>query len=316
MDQEVPVYLFTGFLEAGKTRFIQETLEDERFNTDEESTLLLLCEEGEEEYDPSTFSGKKVFIEPIEQESDLSPKNLDRLLKKHACSRAVVEYNGMWNIDVLYQNMPENWLIYQEFFFVDARTFLPYNANLRNLVVDKLKSCEMVVFNRVPPDLDRAEIHKIVRGVSRRADIAYEDAEGNVEYDDIPDELPFDLEAPVVDIAPENYAVWYRDLTEETEKYRGKTVRVSGFAILRKDLPKNSFIFGRRVMTCCEADIQFAGLLCSWDRVSELNHRDWVEITAKISIRKSSVYHKEGPVLTVLDLKPGTAPEQDVATFY
>ena len=48
-QQEVSVFLFLGFLESGKTKFIQETLEDERMNTGER-TLLLVCEEGEEEY--------------------------------------------------------------------------------------------------------------------------------------------------------------------------------------------------------------------------------------------------------------------------
>ena len=67
---ELPIYLFTGFLEAGKTKFIQETLEDSRFNAGER-TLLLLCEEGIEEYDASRFSGKNVFVEIIEKESDL-----------------------------------------------------------------------------------------------------------------------------------------------------------------------------------------------------------------------------------------------------
>ena len=144
MTQEIPVYLFTGFLDAGKTKFIQETLEDVRFNNGE-STLLLLCEEGEEEYDPSTFSGHNVFIELIEDQAELTPQNLERLQKKHAVERVVVEFNGMWMLDALYQNMPEAWIVYQEFLFADARTFLTYNANMRGLVVDKLKSCEMVV---------------------------------------------------------------------------------------------------------------------------------------------------------------------------
>ena len=51
--QQIPVYSFTGFLDSGKTKFIQETLEDERFNAGER-TLVLLFEEGEEEYDLST----------------------------------------------------------------------------------------------------------------------------------------------------------------------------------------------------------------------------------------------------------------------
>ena len=105
MMEEIPVYLFTGFLDAGKTKFIQETLEDPRFNSGE-STLLLLCEEGEEEYEPTTFSGKNVFIETVEEPEELTPLNLERLQKKHAAERVVVEYNGMWMLDQLYQNMP------------------------------------------------------------------------------------------------------------------------------------------------------------------------------------------------------------------
>ena len=46
---EIPVYLFTGFLDSGKTKFIQETLEDVNFNNGEK-ILLVVCEEGEEEY--------------------------------------------------------------------------------------------------------------------------------------------------------------------------------------------------------------------------------------------------------------------------
>lgn len=162
MMEEIPVYLFTGFLDAGKTKFIQETLEDVRFNNGE-STLLLLCEEGEEEYEPTTFSGKNVFIEVIEDPSELTPINLERLQKKHAVERVIVEYNGMWMLDQLYQNMPEAWIVYQEFMFADAQTFLTYNANMRGLVVDKLKSCEMVVLNRADQRVDKVEIHKIIR---------------------------------------------------------------------------------------------------------------------------------------------------------
>ena len=116
---EIPVYLFTGFLEAGKTRFIQETLEDKRFNAGER-TLLLLCEEGEEEYAPDTFAGQNVFIETIEEENDLAATRLAALQKKHRATRVLVEYNGMWMLDSLYRHMPEEWSIYQEFLFVDA----------------------------------------------------------------------------------------------------------------------------------------------------------------------------------------------------
>ena len=315
MMEEIPVYLFTGFLDAGKTKFIQETLEDIRFNTGE-NTLLLLCEEGEEEYEPSTFSGHNVFIETIEDESELTASHLEALQRRHAVERVIIEYNGMWMLDVLYQNMPDSWVVYQEFLFADARSFLTYNANMRGLVVDKLKSCEMVVLNRAGDGIDKVEIHKIIRAVSRRTNIAYEDLTGEVYYDDTPDELPYDINAPVIRINPEDYAIWYQDISEEPDKYKGKTLRIGGFTMLRDKLPAGSFIFGRRVMTCCVEDITFAGLLCTGYDPKQLSDNQWIELTAKVAIKHNRVYNKKGPVLTVQSVAPGTPPEQEVATFY
>ncbi|MBR2491113.1 MAG: hypothetical protein IKB65_06495 [Ruminiclostridium sp.] len=315
MMEDIPVYLFTGFLDAGKTKFIQETLEDERFNNGE-NTLLLICEEGEEEYDPSTFSGPNVFIELIDDQSELTPSNLERLQRKHACERVVIEYNGMWMLDDLYQNMPDSWMVYQEFMFADSQTFLMYDANMRGLVVDKLKSCEMVVLNRADDSIDKLQIHKIIRAVTRRANIAYEEITGEVYYDDTPEELPFDIEAPVIEVKPEDFAIWYQDISEEPDKYKNKTVKIGGRTMLREKLPAGSFIFGRQLMTCCVDDITFAGMLCTGYDPKQLEDNQWIELTAKIAIKHNKVYNKKGPVLGVLSVEPGTPPQQEVATFY
>ena len=178
-NNDFPVYLFTGFLESGKTKFIQETLEDKRF-CNGEKTVLIVCEEGEEEYEPDQFADKTVKIRIIEDQSELTEQNLESIRQETGADRAVIEYNGMWMLDALYNAMPESWIVYQEFMFADSRTFLTYNANMRQLTFDKLKSCELVVFNRYTPDIDKMELHKIVRAASRRSDIAYEDPKGNV----------------------------------------------------------------------------------------------------------------------------------------
>ena len=314
-QRDVPVYLFTGFLEAGKTKFIQETLEDKRF-CNGERTLLLVCEEGEEEYAPDQFADRSVMIRTIESPEEMTVENLSRMLIQTNAERVVVEYNGMWLLDLLYSAMPENWMVYQEFMFADATTFLSYNANMRQLVYDKLKSCELVVFNRFRPDMDKLAFHKIVRGASRRSDIAYEYAGGKVEYDDIQDPLPFDLEAPVVEIGDDDYAVWYRDMSEEPKKYEGKTVRFRCRALQRKKLPPHTFVVGRHVMTCCVEDIQFAGLVCQKDDVSDIVDDSWMTLTAEIHFKFSRAYGKKGPVLTYLSHEPCEAPEQAVATFY
>lgn len=313
--KDVPVYLFTGFLEAGKTKFIQETLQDKRFCRGER-TLLLVCEEGEEEYLPDQFADPSVFIKVIEDVSELSKEKLEGFLRETKTERVLVEYNGMWMLDSLYSALPEDWMVYQEFMFADAGSFLSYNSNMRQLVYDKLKSCELIVFNRFDSSMDKMEFHKIVRAASRRADIAYEYANGKVEYDDIADPLPFDLDAPIVEIGDDSYAEWYRDMAEEPKKYAGKTVRFKGRALVRKKLPSGSFIIGRHVMTCCVDDIQFAALVCQWDKADTVQDDSWMVLTAKIEFKYNRAYGKKGPVLNWIDSQPCAEPAQAVASFY
>lgn len=312
---DIPVYLFTGFLESGKTSFIQETLEDSRFHSGER-TLLLLCEEGEREYEPEKFAGPNVFIETIEREEDLTVEALTTLQKKHKIKRVILEYNGMWQEKTLTEALPRDWLIYQEMMFADANTILSYNANMRSLVVDKLSFCEMVVFNRVSPDQDLMALHKLVRGVSRRVNIAYEYADGSVKYDDIEDPLPFDVNAPVIEIADRDFALWYRDLSENMAQYHGKTVRFKGMAAEGKRLPKNAFVVGRHIMTCCVDDITYGGVICRWKTDCLPKEKDWCTVTAKISIEYSDAYRREGPVLTAISVEPSNPPEEMVTTFY
>ena len=259
---DVPVYLFTGFLESGKTKFIQETLEDKRFNNGER-TLLLVCEEGEEEYEPDQFASPSVFIRVLDGLEDLTRENLRTWLSENSCERVVIEYNGMWLLDELYNALPEGWVVYQEFMFADARSFISYNENMRQLVYDKLKSAELAVFNRYNDGIDKMRLHKIVRGASRRCDIAYEYVGGKVSYDDIEDPLPFDLDAPVVEIADRDYAIFYRDMTEDMEKYKGKTLSFVGVVARDPHLPDTDFAIGRHVMTCCANDITYHGMICT-----------------------------------------------------
>ena len=314
-NEDFPVYLFTGFLESGKTKFIQETLEDKRFNNGEK-TLLVVCEEGMEEYEPDQFYGKNVYIKYIESEDELSEETFKSFAAQTHAERCVIEYNGMWMLDNLYTALPEEWIVYQEFMFADASTFLSYNANMRQLTYDKLKSCELVIFNRFKKEYDKMEYHKIVRAASRRADICYENEKGDVEYDDIVDPLPFDVDAPVIEIADEDYAVWYRDLSEEAKKYDGKTVKFKAKALFRDKLPKGTFVAGRHVMTCCEADIQFAGLVFEYSGDLDFTDNQWITVTAKIEIKFHRAYGKRGPVLTYIESFNCNPPEQEVATFY
>lgn len=313
--QQIPVYTFTGFLDSGKTKFIQETLEDPRFNAGER-TLVLIFEEGEEEYDLSTYPKKNVYLEVLDQQT-VTTEELKALQKKYKAERVVAELNGMQQVGDLYMRFPDSWAIAQEVMFADATTFMTYNANMRNLVMDKLMGAQMVVFNRMAPGQDVMPFHKLARAANRRIDILYDYTDGTTKFDEIEDPLPFDINAPVIEIKDEDYALWYRDVSEEPQKYDGKTVHFKGqVAMLRRD--KNGmFAPGRFVMTCCVEDIQFCGIPCRYAGAGSLESRSWVWVTAKIGAEKHPLYKGDvGPVLTAISVETGAEPaDPDVATF-
>ena len=313
--QQIPVYAFTGFLDSGKTKFIQETIEDERFNAGER-TLVLLFEEGEEEYDLSTYPHKNVYIEVLDQQT-VTTKDLAALQKKYRAERVVAELNGMQQVGDLYMKFPESWVVAQEVMFADATTIMAYNANMRNLVMDKLVGAQMVVFNRMEKGQDVMPFHKLARAASRRIDILYDYTDGTTQFDEIEDPLPFDINAPVVCINDDDFALFYRDCTEEPEKYDGKTVCFKAqVAMLRRD--KNGmFAPGRFVMTCCVDDIQFCGIPCRYEKAATLQSRSWVMVTARVTAEKHKLYKGDiGPVLTAIRVDTDAeAAVPDVCTF-
>ena len=312
--QQIPVYVFTGFLDSGKTKFIQETLEDPRFNAGER-TLLLVFEEGEEEYDFSSYPHQNVFLEVLDQQT-VTPKQMQALAKKCKAQRVVAELNGMQQVGDLYMRFPEEWVVAQEVMFADTTTIMTYNANMRNLVMDKLTGAQMVVFNRLAPGADIMPFHKLARAANRRVDILYDYTDGTTSFDDIEDPLPFDIHAPVITIPDEAYALWYRDVTEEPHKYDGKTIRFKAqVAMLRRD-KNNMFAPGRFVMTCCVDDIQFCGVPCRYNKAAALESRSWVMVTAKISAEKYALYRGDvGPVLTAISVEKAEPAAEEVVTF-
>lgn len=312
----LPVYLFTGFLEAGKTKFIQESLEDKKFNSGDK-ILLLVCEEGIEEYDPSRFFGQNVYLSQIESEEALTKEALEKIAKEHIYDRIIIEYNGMWQLQTLYASMPSDWAIFQQMLFIDSETFSSYNANMRQLIFDKLLDAEIVVFNRADSKkCNKEDFHKIVRGVNRRAVIVYDYPDGKIEYDNVEDPLPFDKNADVIEIDDRDYALWYRDLSEDLSSYIGKRVKFKGIVARSEQLDDRSFIIGRAIMSCCEDDIAYSGLVCRLPEKTSIKHGEWVGVIAEIKYEDCALYGKKGPVLYADKTSFATKPEPEVATFY
>lgn len=312
--QEIPVYLFLGFLDAGKTKFIQETLEDKRFDSGER-TLVLVCEDGDEEYNVSRFASKRYTLQEIGR-GDLTVARLMQLAAGCRAERVVIEYNGMLELSALFDAMPDGWALAQVMTFFDATTFMQYNANMRQLVYDKVQYADMVVFNRFRGEFSKEDFHKIVRAMTRRPGIVYEYLGGKAEYDEIVDPLPYDINAKVIEIADRDYAFFYRDLVEETEKYAGKIVHVKGMVASDKSMKPGTIVIGRHIMTCCEADIAYSGLVCIHTSDQSFHTRDWVIVTARIDLEYHKIYGQKGPVLKAAAIEFASPPEQELATFY
>lgn len=312
--KEIPVYLFTGFLESGKTTFIQDTLTDPEFNKGE-NTLVLLFEEGEEELDPSVYPSQNVFLHTIDREEDLNAVNLSNLAAGCQAERVIIEYNGMWALDKLYAAIPQNWMVYQEVLFIDGSTFMEYNTNMRQLMVDKLTSADPVIFNRVKPDFDKMLFHKTVRAISRSCGIVYEYRDKHIEMDEIEDPLPFDIHAPVIEIADDDYAYFYRDISEDVMKYDGKTVRFRGIVVTEDTFPKGTIAVGRQMMVCCAEDMAYRAFATETPSAKNYPTGMWVKLTAKVSVENNKLYNGKGPVLKALKIEESSRPERPVASF-
>ncbi len=310
--KQLPVYLFTGFLDAGKTTFINNTLMGDKRFTEGKRILLVLCEQGEEEYQPEKFLGGGVRCITVGDAQELAHSLHD----EEDPDLVLIEYNGMWPLDELYRALPEHWLVAQETAFFDGTTILSYNANMRAHVADKLQSCDLAVFNRLVRGCDLMPFHKLVRGLSRSATIVYDYTDGTTERDEIEDPLPFDLDAPIVELRDEDFAIWYRDISEEPDKYHGKTIKLRGMVAKDPSLLKNELVIGRKIMTCCADDIMYAGPVAEYRAADLFAEGDWVMVTGKLVIKKHRLYEAPGPVLKVTQLARTDPPREEIVTFY
>lgn len=311
---ETLVFAFAGFLESGKTNFIKETFQDPNFATGEK-TLLLVCEEGVEEFDAEEMERQNVYIVTIEEQEELTPEFLKKCNSEYRPSRVLIEYNGMWQMDYLMEMpLPRKWMLAQIITTVDMGTCQMYMNNMKGMLTDKFTYSDLVVFNRCEPDVDKGSFRRVVKAVNRQAEVVFEDREGNMIPMGIED-MPFDMKADVIDIADEDFGIWYLDAMENPDRYAGRTVKFLGTVYKDKKLGRNVFAAGRFAMTCCAEDISYIGVLCKSELADSLQLRDWVYVTARVEKELVKLYRGEGPVLYPTEITPGRKPADDIVYF-
>ncbi len=306
-----PVYMINGFLESGKTEFICYTLAQPYFQI-KGKTLLIVCEEGEVEYDASLLSKSRTVMEVIQEEEEFNTSNLVELEKKHRPERIIIEYNGMWNFKNM--KLPWHWNIEQQITTIDASTFSMYFTNMRSLLAEMLRKSEMIIFNRCDDVEDLGLYRRNVKAISPKADIVFEDSQGEVNQI-FEDELPYNLDDPIIELDNEGYGIWYLDSMDNLERYEGKTVQFVGMVLKPSDFPKDCFVPGRMAMTCCADDMAFLGYACEYEKASLLKDRQWVKVTAKVTKEYFADYGGEGPVLKAVSVEQTRAPKEEIISF-
>ena len=305
------VYMVNGFLESGKTEFICYTLAQPYFQI-RGKTLLIVCEEGEEEYDEQLLAQSRTAIEFIEDEEDFNTAHLIELEKKHKPERIIIEYNGMWN----YKNMklPWHWKIEQQITTIDGSTFPMYFTNMRSLLAEMLRKSEMIIMNRCDGVEDLALYKRNIKALNPQAEIIFEDSEGEVNQI-FEDDLPYDLNAPIIELDNEGYGIWYLDSLDNLDRYIGKTVQFVAMTLKPEGFPSGYFVPGRMAMTCCADDMAFLGFACEYDKADTLGNKQWVKVTAKVAKEYFADYNGEGPVLKAISVEYTKAPKEEVISF-
>ena len=295
--ERLPIFVINGFLEAGKTQFMKFTMQQEYFQT-EGNTLLIVCEEGEEEYDKELLESTHTTVKYIDDISDFTKEKMVEFTKEVDPERILIEWNGLWEQDKI--QIPDIWYVNQMITIYDTSTLDLYikNKDLKAYMGKMLKDSELVICNRAD-DIDEeilSTYHLQIKAMAPNAEIIFEGEEGEI-TGDFSINLPYNLDDSKLVIKPEEYGVFYVDAMDRTEKYDGKEVEFVAQVVRPDGIGDDILIPGRRAMTCCEADIQFLGFVCHYKGAKNFKNKDWVKVKGKIKYEMSPQYRAKGPVI-------------------
>lgn len=313
MAEEIPVYLFTGFMDSGKTSLVMETLFENEFG-DGAKGVIIMCEDGEKEYDEAKLATVNFKLTEVDTEEEFTTERLEQINSEFSPEQVFIEYNGTWEISKLLEvTLPKGWVVVQSLATVDSTTFDLYMNNMRQMMQEQVFSSDVVIFNRTDDNTDRGRLRRMIKTINRRAQIVYERKDGTI--DERPEELPFDINQDVIELTDADYAIWYMDAMENYKKYERKKVKFRALVYNPQNLKKGIFVPGRFAMTCCIEDVTFIGFKCKYDNEEELPHKSWIDITAEIHVEFAREYKGKGPVLYPVSIEKAEKPEDELVYF-
>ena len=170
------------------------------------------------------------------------------------------------------------------------------------------------MFNRCTKDMPLASYRRNVKVVNQSAQIIFEGEDG--EIDNIfEDTMPYDLDAPVVQIDDMDYGIWYVDMMDHPERYLKKTVEYKAKVLKPRGFAAKEFVAGRMAMTCCADDTTFLGYICRSPYAPKLTPGQWVKVRGTVGYEFTRAYGRKGPVIRAEYVEEAKAPQDEMVYF-
>ena len=312
-DEIIPIYIVAGFLDSGKTTLIHNMLDDTGFSRGQK-TLLIVCEEGNEEYDEAKLARQNVHLHMVDSAEDMTPTLFVELDRQYKPERVIMEYNNVFKFVTLAgMQMPRRWELVQVITMVDATTYELQMNNMRQLMTDPMQNSDLILFNRVEEGMPISTWRKQMRAMNASTTILFEFTDGHSDDGVSDEDLPYDMKADVIEITDEQFGTFYLDSMDHPKRYDGKVIRIKGQVFDEPAVPKGFFAFGRLAMTCCANDIQPITLLCRGDmRPSKTK---WYTLTAKAQCVYNKAQDHDMVALMQIDATVADKAKEQYVTF-
>ena len=311
--ETIAVYLFTGFMDSGKTTLIKETLVENGFGIGGKN-LIIVCEDGDEEFDKEEMAKMNTSVVYVESKEEFTKAYMEECIKEYAPDNIFIEYNGTWEVACVVEDvLPKTCELVQILTTVDSSTFENYLTNMRSMMMEQIFMSDVVIFNRSDENTPKIKFRTAVKTNNRRAQIVYEKKDGTI--DETPEPLPYDLEQDEIEISDMDYGIWFIDAQENPKKYDGKIVKFLALVYNPDKMKSGVLVPGRFAMTCCVDDIQFIGFKAKYSKSKEIPHKSWVHVTAQMKTEFAMEYKGKGPVLYIKEISEAKKPEDELVYF-
>lgn len=310
----IRIYLFTGFLDSGKSSFIIDTITTTDF-CNNEKTLLIISEQGEKEYNQEDIESFNCDLVYIHKEDEFNLEFLTELENKYHPTQVLMEVNGMFNVDHLIEcEKPEGWEVVQVLTTINAKTFALYIQNMRSLLYQHVVHSDLLIFNRIDDSIKKSFLRNNIKAINSTCQIIYEKEDGTVNtLED--DELPFDIQQDYINVLDHDFGLFCMDALDHPDKYDHKKVTLRGKFIGRDKQLEDGFVLGRLAMVCCEEDTSLIGMVCEHPAAKQLIPNEWVEVTGTIDVQYDSDINGNFCLLKVDDLKVIPPLKNEYVTF-